>query len=42
LLKDPTISFVDRTFFIWAALGLVIPFLIGGWQGLITTMNLPV
>ena len=35
LLKDPTISFVDRTFLIWAALGLVIPFLIGGWQGLI-------
>ena len=35
LLTDPAISFVDRTFFIWAALGLVIPFLIGGWQGLI-------
>ncbi len=34
LLKDPVIRFVDRTFVLWAALGLVVPFglgwLIGG------------
>jgi stearoyl-CoA desaturase (delta-9 desaturase) len=34
LLADPVISFVNRTFFLWAALGLLIPFglgyLIGG------------
>jgi stearoyl-CoA desaturase (delta-9 desaturase) len=35
LLRDRIIVFVDRTFFLWAALGLLIPFLIGGWQGLI-------
>ncbi len=35
LRRDPIISFVDRTFFLWVALGLLIPFLIGGWQGLI-------
>ena len=35
LLKDPIISFVDRSYAVWVVLGLVIPFLIGGWQGLI-------
>jgi stearoyl-CoA desaturase (delta-9 desaturase) len=35
LLKDPIVSFVDRTYLVWVVLGLVIPFLIGGWQGLI-------
>lgn len=35
LLRDPISSFVDRTFLLWVALGLLIPFLIGGWQGLI-------
>lgn len=34
LVKDPTISWVDRTFVLWAVLGLVVPFglgyLIGG------------
>jgi stearoyl-CoA desaturase (delta-9 desaturase) len=35
LLKDPVAIFADRTWLIWAALGLVIPFAIGGWQGLI-------
>jgi stearoyl-CoA desaturase (delta-9 desaturase) len=35
LLKDPVVRFVDRTFVVWVVLGLLIPFLIGGWQGLI-------
>jgi stearoyl-CoA desaturase (delta-9 desaturase) len=35
LLKDPIVSFVDRTYLAWVAIGLVIPFLIAGWQGLI-------
>jgi stearoyl-CoA desaturase (Delta-9 desaturase) len=35
LLKDRLISFVDRTFVLWVALGLAIPFVIGGWHGLI-------
>ena len=35
LVKDPIVVFVSRTFFLWAALTLVIPFLIGGWTGLL-------
>jgi stearoyl-CoA desaturase (Delta-9 desaturase) len=35
LVKDPIIMFVSRTFLLWGALSLVIPFAIGGWQGLI-------
>jgi stearoyl-CoA desaturase (Delta-9 desaturase) len=29
LLKDPVVRFVDRTFILWAALGLAIPFALG-------------
>jgi stearoyl-CoA desaturase (delta-9 desaturase) len=29
LLNDPVIAFVDRTFFLWAALGLAVPFGLG-------------
>jgi stearoyl-CoA desaturase (Delta-9 desaturase) len=29
LLRDPAIAFVDRTFLLWAILGLVAPFLLG-------------
>ncbi len=35
LMKDPIIMFVSRTFLVWAILSLVIPFLIGGWTGLL-------
>ncbi|HLZ58161.1 MAG TPA: acyl-CoA desaturase [Ktedonosporobacter sp.] len=35
LLKDPIVMFVSRTFFLWAVLSLIIPFAIGGWQGLL-------
>ncbi|MBV9579523.1 MAG: acyl-CoA desaturase [Chloroflexi bacterium] len=35
LLNDPIITFVDRTYLVWVALSLVIPFMIAGWQGLI-------
>jgi Fatty-acid desaturase len=35
LTKDPTIVWVTKTWYIWAALGIVIPTLIAGWSGLI-------
>ncbi len=35
LVKDPIINFVSKTFLLWAGLSLVIPFMIGGWHGLI-------
>jgi stearoyl-CoA desaturase (delta-9 desaturase) len=35
LLHDPLVVFVNRTFVLWAALSLLIPFLIGGWTGLL-------
>src|SRR5579859_2822144 len=35
LLRDPVVVFVSRTFFVWVVLGLVIPFAIGGWTGLL-------
>lgn len=35
LLKDPLVVFVDRFWLLWVALGLVIPFAIGGWSGLL-------
>jgi stearoyl-CoA desaturase (delta-9 desaturase) len=35
LMNDPIISFIDRTFLLWVGLGLVIPYLIAGWDGLL-------
>ena len=35
LLKDRLVVFMSKTFFLWAGLGFVIPFLLGGWQGLL-------
>jgi stearoyl-CoA desaturase (Delta-9 desaturase) len=35
LLKDRVVVFISQTFFLWAALGLLLPFLIGGWRGLL-------
>jgi stearoyl-CoA desaturase (delta-9 desaturase) len=35
LLKDPIVMFVSRTFLLWVALSLLIPFTIGGWSGLL-------
>jgi stearoyl-CoA desaturase (delta-9 desaturase) len=35
LRDDPVISFVDRTAMLWFALGLVIPYLLAGWPGLL-------
>lgn len=35
LLKDGMVMFVSRTWFVWVALGFVIPFLLGGWTGLL-------
>ncbi|MCB1117619.1 MAG: acyl-CoA desaturase [Chlamydiia bacterium] len=35
LLKDPMIVFFERTFLLWVALGLIIPYLLAGWTGLL-------
>jgi stearoyl-CoA desaturase (Delta-9 desaturase) len=35
LLHDPLVVFVHRTFVLWVALSLLIPFLLGGWTGLL-------
>jgi stearoyl-CoA desaturase (delta-9 desaturase) len=35
LKKDPTVVWVAKTWVWWVALGLLIPFLIAGWSGLI-------
>lgn len=35
LLKDRLVLFMSNTFFVWAALGLVIPYLLGGWTGVL-------
>jgi stearoyl-CoA desaturase (Delta-9 desaturase) len=35
LLKDRVVVFISYTFLLWVALGFVIPFLIGGWTGLL-------
>jgi len=35
LIADPMVVFVSRTFFVWVGLSLLIPFLLGGWSGLL-------
>jgi len=35
LLTDPVVRFVDRAFPAWVVLGLLIPFALGGWTGLL-------
>jgi stearoyl-CoA desaturase (Delta-9 desaturase) len=35
LRKDPVVVWVDRVWWLWALLGVAIPFLIGGWSGLL-------
>jgi stearoyl-CoA desaturase (delta-9 desaturase) len=35
LLADPLVSFVDRTTAIWIGLGLLLPYLVAGWHGLL-------
>jgi stearoyl-CoA desaturase (delta-9 desaturase) len=35
LLRDPLVGFVDRTAPLWLGIGLLIPFLLDGWQGLL-------
>lgn len=34
-MRDRVAVFIHRTFLLWAALGLAIPFLVGGWTGLL-------
>ncbi|MEE9323934.1 MAG: acyl-CoA desaturase, partial [Dehalococcoidia bacterium] len=35
LLKDPDIVFIHRTTVFWCGLSLIVPFVIGGWSGLL-------
>jgi stearoyl-CoA desaturase (delta-9 desaturase) len=35
LLADPLVVFVDRTALVWVVLGLVIPYAVAGWHGLL-------
>ena len=35
LKEDKLVVFISRTFIVWAALTFIIPFAIGGWQGLL-------
>ncbi|MEZ4570844.1 MAG: acyl-CoA desaturase [Thermomicrobiales bacterium] len=35
LMQDPLILWIDRTFLLWVALGLAIPYAIAGWEGLL-------
>ncbi len=35
LVKDPIVVFVSRTFLLWVGLSLLVPFLLGGWTGLL-------
>ena len=35
LLKDPVVRFVDQTTLLWMVISLLIPYLIGGWTGLL-------
>ena len=35
LLKDPVVVFANRTFPVWVGLSFAIPYLIGGWTGLL-------
>jgi stearoyl-CoA desaturase (Delta-9 desaturase) len=35
LVEDKMVVFISRTFLLWAALSLLIPFAIGGWSGLL-------
>jgi stearoyl-CoA desaturase (delta-9 desaturase) len=35
LLKDRMVLFMSRTFLLWSAIGFVVPFLLGGWTGLL-------
>ncbi|MBN9400403.1 MAG: acyl-CoA desaturase ['Candidatus Kapabacteria' thiocyanatum] len=33
--KDPMLVWFDKTFLLWSAFSLILPFLLGGWQGLL-------
>ncbi len=35
LVQDPMVTFLSRTFLLWAVLSLLIPFALGGWTGLL-------
>lgn len=33
--KDPMLVWFDKTFLLWSAFSLILPFILGGWQGLL-------
>ncbi len=35
LAQDRMVIFISRTFLVWAVLGLILPFVLGGWTGLL-------
>jgi stearoyl-CoA desaturase (delta-9 desaturase) len=35
LLRDPLVMLVSKTFFVWTALSFIIPYLLGGWTGVL-------
>jgi stearoyl-CoA desaturase (delta-9 desaturase) len=35
MLKDPLVMFVGRTWYVWVLIGLIIPYALGGWTGLL-------
>jgi stearoyl-CoA desaturase (delta-9 desaturase) len=35
LLKDPLVMLVSKTFVVWTVIGFVIPYLLGGWTGVL-------
>jgi stearoyl-CoA desaturase (delta-9 desaturase) len=35
LLRDPLVVFVDRTAMLWVVVGMVLPYLVDGWPGLL-------
>ena len=35
MLKDPLVMFVARTWYVWVLIGLIVPYALGGWTGLL-------
>jgi stearoyl-CoA desaturase (delta-9 desaturase) len=35
LLRDPVVLLIDRTWALWVTLGLLVPYLVAGWRGLV-------
>lgn len=35
ILDDPVVQFVNRTFLLWTGVGMLVPYLVAGWRGLL-------